>query len=126
MEQDKLILDIYGKKIEVVVGRATARMGIRRSLLIYDAMDAKEKADKEGTKMDQEAYVVSYRTLPDLIAGTMSVTGMDFPMTADQLLDMPEDVVNAWLKAIYAKNPHWDPANLVRREDEKKADSSSD
>jgi len=124
-------LDLDGKIIEIVVSRATTRMGIRRSLMIYAAMDAHDKAGKAGTEEDEVAYVLSYRTLPDLVAGTVTVTtlpdgpavegtelvnAINYPLKVEELLDLPEEFVSQWLAAIYELNPQWDPANLVSKE----------
>ncbi len=103
-------LDLDGNEIEIVVSRATTRMGIRRSLMIYAAMDAHDKAGKDE---DEVAYILSYRTLPDLVAGTESVKGLDFPPKMEDLLDLPEDFVSEWMQAIYELNPQWNPANLI-------------
>ena len=123
MNEKKKILDLNGKKVTMTLPQATARMGIRRSLMIYAAFDAKVAAEKAGTPLDEETYVISYRTLPDLVIGSKDVDGIKFPPTAEELLDMPESFVNAWLGAIYEVNPHWNPKNSTKQDDEKKAES---
>jgi hypothetical protein len=123
MNEKKITLDLNGKKINITISQATARMGIRRSLMIYAAFDTKEAAEKEGKPIDEEAYVISYRTLPDLVVGSKDVEGMNFPPTAEELLDLPEEFVNKWLDAIYKLNPHWNSRNVTKQDDEKKAES---
>ena len=119
METQKISLDLGGRTAVVTVGRATARMGIRRSMAIFKAFEDKENAEKEGKPVDQEAFVISYRTLPDLMSGTVSAEGIELPISAEDVLDMPEEEVNKWLEAVYSLNPHW---NVKTKADKEEAD----
>ena len=121
MTEDKLLkLDLNGQEVALVIKRATTRTGIKRSLMIFAAMDAHEKNVTNKAEEDEVAFVLSYRTMPDLIAGTESVEGMEYPITIEQLMDLPEEFVTNWIQAIYEVNPHWNPVNMVLEDDKKK------
>lgn len=115
-----LKLDLDGQEVALVIKRATTRTGIKRSLMIFAALDAHKKNEDAGDAVDEIAYVLSYRTMPDLLAGTESVEGMEYPITIEQLMELPEEFVDSWIQAIYDVNPHWNPANIVVDEDKKK------
>jgi hypothetical protein len=107
-----LVLDLDGKPVTITVIRSTTRTGIKRSLLIFDAFQKKEEKEKAGDPVDEVMHILSYRTLPDLISGTESASGMKFPITIEDLMELPEQFVSEWVTAIYEVNPHWNPANM--------------
>lgn len=116
-KQKTLELDLEGKKVTVVVTRATTRAGIQRSLLIFRAFDELKAAEKEGRVLDEVLNVINQRTLPDIVAGTASVTGIPFPPSADDLAGYPEEFTQKWIDAIYEINPHWNPVNFREKTD---------
>lgn len=118
LDKKTITVEHKGKEVEITVIRATTRTGIKRSLMIFNAMDQHDKAVAEGKEIDEIAYVVAYRTLPDIVAGTESVKGMPFPPTIDQLLELPEQLVDIWISTIYEVNPQWDPARLMKKPDD--------
>lgn len=119
-KQKTLRLFLDEKEIEITVKRATAGDGIKRGLLIFAAMEAKEK----GEIIDEVEYILSSRSMPSLTAGTESIKGMDFP-TVKELALLPEEFVDNWLKAIFELNKTWDPENFryPEIENEKKTNS---
>jgi hypothetical protein len=122
MEKQKtLILDLDDKKVEIVIAQATVGMGIKRGILIYAAMDEKEK----NPELDEVDYIIGYRTLPNLVAGTVSIKGLPMPKVAGDIRDLPEGFVGEWLNAIYSLNPTWNPlSNLTTVEEKEKKGNS--
>jgi hypothetical protein len=113
-KQKELTLELDGKPVKIVLARATTRMGIQRSLMIYKALDEHKKNPDE----DEVVYSFNFRTLPDLISGTVSIEGVD--MTAEAIMELPEEFTDAWLQAIYEMNPQWNPAKFFAEEEDVK------
>jgi hypothetical protein len=44
---------------------------------------------------------------PNLMAATVSIDGLPFPMTFDEFREVDEDAVNKWADVVYELNPHW-------------------
>jgi hypothetical protein len=100
--------------IALTVVRATARIGMERSILIYDALDA-NKVEKD------RAVITLHRfTYPDLISCSKDVTGLPWPLTFEQFLELPDDLTSQWESLVYRVNPHWLPMPDDKETDEKK------
>jgi hypothetical protein len=123
-KQTILTLKLDGQDVKLHLVRSTTRTGIRRSLMIYSALDENEKAIKDGVPVDKEEFTVKRRIYPDCICGTESAEGMDFPLTLAQLMDLPEEFVDDWASAIYKLNPHWNAVAKPTEEATKKKEKS--
>ena len=104
---------------EIEITPATVRMGLERSRLIADVDDV------EGA--DPIDYYTRKLIHPSLIAasqGTVKVGGkeIEWPLTFDQFLDLPDKLAQDWAEAVRKVNPHWFE---LPEPDEKKAIESS-
>lgn len=91
-------LDNDGTPVTVTVERASAKRGIMR----YRLMLADEVTDEDLRYITMFVY-------PNLAAGTTSVDGLYWPLTAEQVAELPEQLVTGWLEAVYEVNPNWEP-----------------
>lgn len=105
-------LDFPG--FSVVVNEATALAGIRRGRMKYEAYQAEQDPDRRILRGG--AYV-------DCVSGTTEHSG-DYPADFDHFALLPERIVDEWLEAVYAENPHWNPINYQADEVEKKVETS--
>ena len=91
------------EKVALVISRASRRMGMARSILIYEAIQANRD------EKDQVLAVTRRTDYPDCIACTVEATGIPWPITVEQFLELPDDLVEFWGQAVYEMNPHWSP-----------------
>ncbi len=100
-------------KIRIVVSEASVRSGMQRyRLMEQGALHYGVKrlgTDPMPEGVDQDEYTMRVYTYPNLIAATVSIDGLPWPMTFDQFLGIPEAVWNVWTEAVEEKNPHWFP-----------------
>ena len=87
--------------VTVIVGQATVRIGMARTRIRTRALEQK------GLTEDEQ--ILAMFTYPDILAGTLSVVGMDWPPTFEQFLELPEWLIVPWENAVYELNPHWLP-----------------
>jgi hypothetical protein len=92
----------------VTVRPANYRLGILRTVLNAQAIAAREKdADMQNTQV-LAGLIGGEKIYPSLIAATVEQEGFDhWPLTSDEVLDLPEGFVVAWEQAVYALNPQW-------------------
>ncbi len=110
--------DLDGTKVTRTVVRVTARMGIERvskTIAMQKLID--EKEIPEDFKF---LAVVAY---PDVLSATTKVEGMEWPVTFDQFIDLPEELLDDWLTDVYTANPHWNRIPVA--EDQKKSSRKS-
>lgn len=101
-------LDFDGQPVTITVARATALQGITRYRLMGD-----------GDKEQDDMRYISMFIYPNLVAATIAVEGMAWPITAQEVAELPEDLVTAWSHAVFDCNPNWEPRNQPE-EDQKK------
>lgn len=94
-------LTVTHKDQTVVVGAATVRQGMERTQLRLEGRKVEES--------DTGLSILRLFTYPDLAAATVSATGIPWPLTFEQFLELPDALVGQWEKAVYALNPHWLP-----------------
>lgn len=87
--------------VTVTVSQATVRMGMARTRIRTHGY---ERAD-----LGEDEKILAVFTYPDLIAGTLSVVGLDWPPSFDAFLELPEQMIVPWENAVYELNPHWLP-----------------
>lgn len=110
-----------GDPLEVTVSEATALMGMRRSVLISEALtfiraqrdeSPPEEAAKTTTWADDDAslaiYLLRRYAWPDCIACTTGSKGLDHTsLTFDEFCELPEVFIGLWQQAARELNPHW-------------------
>lgn len=97
---DKITIERDGIKL-VVSGPATVRQGMTRARLKYDAQQAKET--------DFDRAILRSMVYPDLVASTIEATGIEWPISFDAYLELPEALGVEWEAAVYKLNPTWLP-----------------
>lgn len=97
--------------LRVIVGKATVRMGARRT-----EIQLREMAD---TREGEDFWIRWLRrfTYPSMVAGTLCADGFGFSevMSFEDYLDLDEGIAREWLDAIIELNPHWDPARDIEK-----------
>jgi hypothetical protein len=82
--------------VTLTVSEATVRMGTARArarLAAFDEPDA-----------ERRALLLEHA---DLVSVTTQAEGIPWPLTPEQLADLPETLALKWERAVYALNPHW-------------------
>lgn len=114
-KQMTLAYTLDDRVVTLTIVRATTRIGVARYLLAGEGNRVNE------TETDEALKILRLIIYPNCISCTTSVEGMDWPITFDQFVDLPEDFVDKWLEAVYTMNPHWQGPEVA----EKNAPSSS-
>lgn len=107
MNEKTITVKWLGDEVEITAREADLRAGFRRGRLqgelIYN--DGLQETDPDLANL-RTVYV-------DLVCGTASVTGLDWPMEVEAfeaLSDLWFDRVGLpWLGAVRELNPHWAP-----------------
>lgn len=136
MEPITVTHDDPGNPLSVTVGEATALMGIKRTILISEALDSlgprpkkskktKKAAGKEKVPTGQEwgIFLLRRYTWPVCIAAALHSEGFDYSaLTFKEFSLMPERFVSAWEAAALRLNPHWKLQLTDQEEAEEKKD----
>jgi len=101
-KQTTLVYTLDDSKVSITVARATAKIGVQRYLLA-------SKGAEENKDEDEALKILRLMFYPDLICATIEVEGMKFPISFEELIELPEDLVNKWAEAVYSVNPQWRP-----------------
>lgn len=113
--------DLDGQAVRLTVGRATALVGMRRSIMVYNAdSDLKETPEP----VDDALRVLRAVTYPDLTACLVASEGIPLEISFADFCNLPDDLITQWEQATYEVNPHWNPAGTAedaKQEAEKKA-----
>jgi len=88
-------------EVTITVVRASAKIGIERYLLASKGAEENKEEPSEALK------ILRMMLYPDLTVATTEVTGMPYPLTFDEFIELPEDLINKWAEAVYECNPHW-------------------
>lgn len=89
-----------GLEVRLCISQATVLMGMKRSRLKREGIDAGEE--------DVDRHLLRIFTYPDLSAATVVIEGLsDFDFEAFLLL--PDSLIAQWEDAVYRLNPHWLP-----------------
>jgi len=103
--------------VRLVVARANMQAGMCRTRLQLLAESADD--DNEDIKLLRR---FSY---PDVIAATVDVEGIPWPLSFEDYVQLPERLGLLWERAVYDLNPSWLPGWEERAEAEKKVMSST-
>ena len=104
-------------QIELTLCRADVRRDIQRARLESDA--AKEP------RPDRDEQLFATDVYPLLVAGTVAVVGLTWPLDVSALMALPAQVVLDWRNAIWDINPAWRPVPLVTPAEKKDAPAPS-
>lgn len=85
-----------GKDIVIIVQEATIRQDTIRARLRAEAFAESD--------LDKRALLLEYA---DLVPVTVEARGIPWPITVDQLADLPGKVGGLWERAALNLNPHW-------------------
>lgn len=99
-----------GQAVVVTVQKANLLMAMRRSRLLGEALN------NQDDDMDVALCRFMY---PDIIAATVAVQGLDWPLSFEAFIALPGDLVNQWEKAVYDCNPDWRPGQTAESEEKK-------
>lgn len=99
--------------VKITVRRANGYMGMKRSLITFDAVQKNE----QNAETDPVIAILRTMTYPDLISATVKTEGVPWPMSFEEFIDLPDDLIARWEEAVYVVNPHWNPPGSA---DEKK------
>lgn len=121
--------------LSVTVSEADALQGIKRTVLISEALDTlgprpKKKKQAAGpdlpTGEDWGLFLLRRYTWPACIAAAVSSKGFDHStLTFDAFCRMPERFVSAWEAAVLKLNPHWKLQLTEEEEQEEKKDEGA-
>ena len=102
-KQIQLNYTLDNVEVSLTVVRATAKIGIDRYLLA-----SKGNIENE-TETDEALKILRLMLYPDLMVSTKDVTGIKFPLTFEEFIELPEELINDWADAVYKCNPQWRP-----------------
>jgi hypothetical protein len=88
-------------EVTITVVRASAKIGIERYLLASKGVEENKEETSEALK------ILRMMLYPDLTVTTKEVTGMKYPLTFEEFIELPEDLINVWADAVYKCNPSW-------------------
>jgi hypothetical protein len=101
-KQQTLTIELEDESpVILTIERATARMGVAR----FQMMLAGDEANK--TETDEALKPLRLITYPDCITATVKAEGIPWPLSFADFADLPEQVVNQWIEAVYQVNPQW-------------------
>ncbi len=107
--------------VSLVIGRATVRTKIEREKLSGQAFENSKPVNPDLNVHYRQAVIY-----PACIAATLEAPGLDWPLSFDQFLDLPDELVDAWYAAVLEVNPHWSTKSEEPQADiEKKAPTST-
>lgn len=104
--------------LRITVQEANGLMAARREILAAKAYQS--PVDDEAEQW-MRAWVC-----PILNAVTVAVEGVQWPLSIDEFMALPDEILAVWLAAAFRLNPHWLPkADPEQDLNEKKGDSKS-
>ena len=102
-----------GINVTLEISPATALMGMERSVLMAEA----QKVEDEP----RATQILHRAVYPDLVACTVKVEGIEWPLDFEAFARLPDELVARWERACYQANPHWAPGYESEDDAEKKA-----
>lgn len=103
----------------VVVGEATAKAGMIRSVLAANALEEENALGTPGTIEASARRIMHIVLYPALVAAVVEHSGFDkWPLDFNEFCELPESFVIEWEEATYALNPHWLPRNQEAKKKE--------
>ena len=109
--------------VTITVREADGLMASKRSRLSFEAEEADKEARKAGTYDKDESFFRTW-VYPPLVAATVAVKGIDWPLTPSELMALPDELTTTWYNAVHRLNPHWLPKPDPAEDLNEKKDSS--
>ena len=106
------------RQFDLTVSEATVAIGVERQRL-------RTVAGLDDTR-PLEIQLLSIATYPDLMAAVVEQAGFDtWPVSFDEFMELPEQLVYQWEQAVYDLNPHWYPSKKAGDEEKAKQDADT-
>lgn len=107
------------QQYSVTVQEASGLMGMRRSILREHAFVADEVDPKKLKPVDDDeaTHILRLISYPDYVACLTASQGLPDPLTFEAFIQLPDQFLDLWGRAVYELNPHW----LGIQVDQKKA-----
>jgi hypothetical protein len=110
METETVVFQENGLDVRIVVSQATSLQGFKRTRLKLEA-DSAAEADPDRRVLRGWVYA-------DLIAATVTASGIEWPLSFDAFAGLSDRLTMRWEAAVYRQNPHWLP-EAAKSEDPK-------
>jgi hypothetical protein len=110
--------------VRLVIQEATVLSGMRRAIVAGRAQKEIETLGLDAEAVSGlAALLVGRYTFPDLVGATVEAEGLDVEgLSLVDFLGLPQELVDAWLAAVYDLCPHWYPARAPDTEEEVEAE----
>jgi hypothetical protein len=105
--------EVVYQDVRLVLSEASILISMRRYRLMEEARAVKE-SDPDRAFLRESVY-------PNLVAATVEATGIPWPLTFEEFVELPEALWDAWSLANRKVNKHWYESNGEVTEDSKKA-----
>lgn len=107
-----------GLLVQLTIQKANYQQGLRRTLLIQQILkDPSIIAVSE--EVDQVRSIMGMLFYPSMIASVVQHDGFEhWPITLDEFMDLPEELMIQWEEATYELNPSWRPPNSDEEDQE--------
>ena len=114
MKTETVIHDSQGETFKATVSEATSLMGMKRSVLVSQALA--DIRDEQGLGDDKKLpnnveimarlFLRRY-TFPNCLACLVEAEGFSVDLTFDEFTQMPDQFVAQWEEMALSLNPHW-------------------
>lgn len=94
---------------KLTISEANVLIGMKRARLKVEGDRARDT--------DPDRLILRLLVYPDLVAPVIEHEGFaEWPISFEDFLALPEQVVIPWEDAVYRLNPHWRPDNQTSEE----------
>lgn len=104
-----------GYQAEITARRASGLDGMDRSTIYSQELARREFfLERYGAKRGIIAYTMAFLIYPAVAAvttGTLTKDGqpVEWPPTAEDFIDLPDELTAGVIEVVYQNNPHWQP-----------------
>lgn len=134
MQTKTVIHDSQGEPLRATVSEATSLMGMKRSVLISQALaDIRdEQGLKEGEDLPDNVEIMARLflrryTFPNCLACLVEAEGFAASLPFEEFSNLPDRFVAEWEEAALSLNSHWKPrTDEEEKEEIKKKEPSSE
>lgn len=111
VEHAEITGQINGNSVSIVVQEATVLTGMMRAIFSNRAQDELEALELGNSTGDVATILLARFTYPDLMGATVEAEGLDLDgLSLEEFLSLPQELVDAWMVAVYELCPHWSPS----------------
>lgn len=98
------------EKLDLTINEVAARLEIHPATTLAGMARGQLAAASKGEKEALRWYAARYMYPDCLACSTGEVGGQPVgKLTLDEFLNLPDQITEAWLDAVYRVNPHWSP-----------------